>query len=228
MFRVKICGITSIDDALVAADAGAGAIGLNFYSASPRYCPLETAKAIAAAVPAGVCKVGVFVDATADEIRRAAELVGLDLVQLHGDEPAELLRAVRPLAVMRAFRAGSDFSAVGDYLRACHVLRCLPRMVLIDAMHGDQYGGTGTTFDWHLLDTNRFDLLGIPLVLAGGLNPTNVAQAISIARPWAVDVASGVELSPGKKSPQLVRDFVAAAKAALAQAATRKERHAEQ
>ena len=223
MFRVKICGITSVDDALVAADAGADAIGLNFYSASPRYCSLETATAIAAAVPAGVCKVGVFVDAGADEIRDAAELIGLDLVQVHGDEPPELLRAIRPLAAMRAFRVGSDLSAVGEYLRACHALRCLPRMVLVDAMHGQMVGGTGKTIDWQVLDNNRFELLGIPLVLAGGLNPANVAQAVAIARPWAVDVASGVELSPGKKSPQLVRDFVVVAKAALAQAATRKE-----
>lgn len=222
MFRVKICGITGVDDALIAADAGADAIGLNFYARSPRHCGAEVAKAIAAAMPAGVLKVGVFVNATAEEIRHTVDVVGLDLVQLHGDEPPELLRALRPLAVVRAFRLGDDPSVVSGYLRCCHRLMCVPRMVLIDALRPGKYGGTGATLDWEAVDKNRHHFGGLPLVLAGGLTAANVAEAIAAVRPWAVDTASGVETGPGKKSEALVRKFVAAAKAALARAATRK------
>ena len=222
MFRVKICGITSVDDALLAADAGADAIGLNFFAESPRFCKLELANCIAAATPRSVCKVGVFVNATAKEIRRVAVAVGLDLVQLHGDEPPELLCEIRPLAVMRAFRAGGDISTIGEYLRACYPLMCMPRMMLVDASQPGQYGGTGQTLDWEALDYYWCEFGGMPLVLAGGLTPANVAAAIAAVRPWAVDVASGVESSPGKKSAALVREFVAEARSALAQAAVRK------
>jgi phosphoribosylanthranilate isomerase len=222
MFRVKICGITSVDDARMAADAGADAIGLNFYQGSPRFCPLDEAAAIAAAVPASVCKVGVFVNATSHEIRQAAATVGLELIQLHGDEPPELLREIRPLPVMRAFRMGDALPAIDDYLRACHRLMCVPRMLLVDAAQQGQYGGTGKTLDWQSLDKNRAAFCGMPLVLAGGLNPANVAAAIAAVRPWGVDVASGVESSPGKKSKELTREFVVAAKAALARAAVQK------
>jgi phosphoribosylanthranilate isomerase len=219
MFRVKICGITSAVDAQAAVEAGADAIGLNFYSASPRACDFKTAGKIVAALPANICKVGVFVNATAAEIRNTVEQIGLDVVQLHGDEPPELLHDVRPLAIIRAFRVASDFSPIGEYLRACHVLRCVPRMLMIDAHKQGQYGGTGQTLDWSAVAKNRQHFCGTPLVLAGGLNPKNVAAAIAAARPWAVDTASGVEVSPGRKSPELMRAFVAEARAALAAAA---------
>ena len=148
MFRVKICGITSVEDALAAAAAGADAIGLNCYPQSPRYCPSEIAAKIAQAVPKQVCKVGVFVGATAAEIRGAVETIGLDLVQLHGDEPPALVAELRGLAVMKAFRLGDDYSIVADYLRECHQLACVPRMVLVDALRTGQFGGTGETLDW--------------------------------------------------------------------------------
>jgi len=221
MFRVKICGITSVEDARTTVAAGADAIGLNFYSGSPRYCPAEQAKAIAAAVP-GVCKVGVFVNASADEIRQIAESVRLDLVQLHGDETPEFLRSLRPLGIVRAFRVSDDLSTVSEYLRQCHALMCVPRMLLVDAAKAGQYGGTGATLDWNWLGKNRVHLGGLPLVLAGGLNAENVAAAIEAVRPWAVDTASGVESSPGQKSSDRMRQFVAAARAALAEAAVRK------
>jgi phosphoribosylanthranilate isomerase len=221
MFRVKICGITSVEDAQTAAAAGADAIGLNFHSGSPRYCPPDRAQAIAAAVP-GVCRVGVFVNASADEIRQIAENVRLDLVQLHGDETPELLRSIRPLGIVRAFRVSDDLSSVSEYLRQCHALMCVPRMLLVDAAKTGQYGGTGATLDWNWLGKNRVHLGGLPLVLAGGLNAENVATAVETVRPWAVDTASGVESSPGRKSPERVRQFVAAARAALAAAAVRK------
>ncbi len=117
MFRVKICGITCVEDALAAIAAGADAIGLNFYRASPRFCPPDTAQAIAAAVGNRVRKVGVFVNAPADEILRAADNLGLDMVQMHGDETPELLREIRPLGVVRTFRLSDDLSTIHDYLR---------------------------------------------------------------------------------------------------------------
>jgi phosphoribosylanthranilate isomerase len=215
MFRVKICGITNLADARVAAEAGADAIGLNFYAASPRCCPLERASEIAAATPPHVCKVGVFVNAAADEIRRTARAVPLDLIQLHGDEPPELLREIRPLPILRAVRIQDDLSQFGAYLAACHRAGAMPRLVLVDALCPDQYGGTGNTLDWDFLVQNRRHLRGMPIVLAGGLTVENVAAAIATVRPWAVDAASGVEKAPGTKSPEKVRQFVSAAKQAL-------------
>lgn len=217
MFRVKICGINRLEDARVAADAGADAIGLNFYAGSPRCCPLERAREIAEWLPPGVCKVGVFVNAPADEIRRTAESVPLDLVQLHGDEPPEFLREIRPLPIMRAVRMQNDLSPLDAYLAACHRLVAMPRMLLVDARCADQFGGTGTTVDWDLLAQNRQHFRGMPLVLAGGLTPENVSAAIATVRPWAVDVASGVEIAPATKSPDLVGRFVCAAKKAFHQ-----------
>lgn len=219
MFRVKICGISSVADAEAAVAAGADALGLNFYQGSPRYCPVETAEQIAAALPAGICKVGVFVNAPTDEVVAIARQVGLDLVQLHGDELPEQLREVRCCAVMRALRVSNDWSNVSQYLAACHRLNAMPRMLLVDAVRPGQFGGTGQVADWPAIVANRARFSGLPLVLAGGLKPGNVAEAIAAVRPWGVDTASGVEDSPGKKSAALMKQFVSAAKAALTQAA---------
>jgi phosphoribosylanthranilate isomerase len=226
MFRVKICGVTNTPDALAAVAAGADAIGLNFYAGSPRHCSPETARQVAAALPSHVCRVGVFVNASPEEIRAIARAVPLDAVQLHGDEPPELLAAVAPWPVIRASRADGDYAAIGAYLDACHRLRAMPRMLLVDAppkagssgqpASGPQYGGTGTALDWHALAAARAQLGGVPLVLAGGLTPENVAAAIAAVRPWAVDVASGVEDRPGQKSAAKLQAFVAAALAAFA------------
>ncbi len=216
MFRIKICGITGVEDALAATAAGADAIGLNFHPQSPRFCRIEHASKIAGAVPRHVCKVGVFVNATAGDIRAIAQSVGLDLVQLHGDEPAEVIAELGGLSVMKAFRVGNDLSAIAAYLDRCRALAAVPRMVLLDAFRPGQYGGTGQTINGDMLLNSRAALGGLPLVLAGGLQPANVAAAIAAARPWAVDTASGVETSPGKKSAALMTEFVAAAKAAFA------------
>src|SRR3954462_7076592 len=132
MFRVKICGITSPEDARLAAEAGADAIGINFYEASPRACSRAAATAIAEALPPGVCKVGVFVNASLEAIRSMAEVVGLDLVQLHGDEPPEFLAQLKPLPIMRAVRITDDLAPVEAYLVECHRLRAIPRMLLVD------------------------------------------------------------------------------------------------
>lgn len=215
MFRVKICGITRTKDAELAARVGADAIGLNFYPKSPRCCPLDQARKIAAAVPDHVCRVGVFVDASAKEIRETAAAVPLDAVQLCGNETPELLREVCPLPIVRVARFGLEVDELVAYLEACHRLRSVPRMLLADAHKAGHYGGTGTTLDWELVAAARTRLKGIPLALAGGLTPKNVSEAVGIVRPWAVDVASGVESKPGVKSAKLVEAFVAAAREAL-------------
>ncbi len=216
MFRVKICGVTRPEDAQLAVEAGADAVGFNFYAHSKRYCPPDEARRIAAGLGPGVCKVGVFVNAAVDEIRRLCEMVPLDLVQLHGDESPEMLRQIRPLAIMKAVGFGDNLLPIVAYLDACHQHNSMPRMLLFDAMRDGQFGGTGRTIDWEFLARHRPLLRGMPLVLAGGLTPQNVAGAIAAVRPWAVDVASGVENEPGKKSAQLVRQFVLAAKEAFA------------
>ncbi len=194
------------------AAAGADAIGLNFFAGSPRHVTPETAAEVVGALPPSVKKVGVFVNATCGEIQSRFDQLRLDLVQLHGDEPPEFLRELGGIPVMRALRCAGTLAQVGDYLRSCRELGCLPDLVLIDAHRAGQYGGTGQITNWALLVDERDALCGLPLVLAGGLTPKNVAEAIATVRPAAVDTASGVELSPGKKSASLTQAFVAAAK----------------
>jgi phosphoribosylanthranilate isomerase len=247
MFQIKICGITTPEDALLAAEAGAGAIGLNLYELSPRYVLPTNAAQISRAVRAkyrfGNPRIlGVFVN-TPELLRyEIAEISEIDGYQLHGDEPPEdvvvlnmgnslgrpsffdrLVGVPDPLLfVVRAFRCSdASLSPVADYLRACLDLKycedavTLPHAVLLDAHQPGAYGGTGQVVDWPMIRNEREKLLGLPLILAGGLTPDNVAEAIATARPDAVDVASGVESSPGKKDPAKVRAFVAAAKEAF-------------
>lgn len=216
MFRIKICGITTPADARLAVEAGADAIGLNFCEASPRHIDEAAATAICAAIPAGALKVGVFVNASPDDVRRSYDKLGLDLVQLHGDEPPEQLQGLADLPLVRAFRCGpSGLGAVSAYLESCRVLGSPPRMVLIDAFQPGDYGGTGQLAPWDLAARFHDLRFPYPLVLAGGLNADNVIQAIAQVRPAAVDVASGVESSPGVKDVQKVRAFVARASRAF-------------
>lgn len=216
MFHVKICGITRTDDARAAAEAGADAIGLNFYEKSPRYIQPAQAAEIACALPAGVLRVGVFVNAAVNHVCRLFDELSLDLVQLHGDEPPELLAQLEGRPCLRAFRIGPQgWSTVTEYLDRCRQLACLPRAVLVDAYDPHQYGGTGQRADWSLLADWRQRLPDMPLVLAGGLKADNVAQAIAAVRPAAVDTASGVEASPGRKDPQQMAAFVREARTAL-------------
>ena len=215
MFRIKICGITSPLDAQHAAAAGADALGLNFYSQSPRFLSADRAAAVADAVPAGVAKVGLFVNASACQVRETFDELKLDLVQLHGDEPPEFLVELEGRPVMRAFRLeAANLGPVSDYLDRCRELGCLPRLVLIDGFRSGHYGGTGQAVDWRKLATARAALGEVPLVLAGGLTEANVAEAITLVRPAAVDTASGVE-SQGKKDRQRMQAFVDAARRAL-------------
>ena len=216
MFRVKICGITSVPDAIAVDRAGADAIGLNFYAPSPRSVTPIQAREIAAAVPSHIAKVGVFVNSTASDVADVFEQVGLDVVQLHGDEPPDMLSLLAPRPVVRAFRCReSGFQPLMDYLDRCRDLGHLPAGVLVDAYQPGSYGGTGAIVDWTAVSELVKDLPDMPIVLAGGLRPENVAEAIRMASPAAVDTASGVESSPGKKDAKRVSEFVQSALASF-------------
>jgi len=215
MFRIKICGITRAEDARLAAQAQAEAIGLNFYRRSKRCVTPETARRIAAAVGSGVAKVGVFVNESTDRIQSLAAEIPLDYIQLHGDEPVEQLAELADLRVIKAFRSrDGGLQAAVDCLNACRATQ-RPRAVLIDAYAPGDYGGTGKTLDWTTLGQDAQLPHDVPLLLAGGLTPENVADAIRLARPFGVDVASGVESSPGVKDAEKVNAFVAGARRAL-------------
>jgi phosphoribosylanthranilate isomerase len=223
LFRVKICGVTSAGDAALVVAAGADAIGLNFYAPSPRALSLERAAEVAVAIPAGVMRVGVFVNATADVIRAHAERLQLDFVQLHGDEPPEFLTSLKGLRVVKAFRVEGDGATVDDFLKRAGELGCPLEAILLDAAKTHEYGGSGVLSDWNLAAAKRNTWP--PLILAGGLTPVNVAAAIVTARPAAVDTASGVESSKGVKDPALSKQFVAAARRAFRSRASNPEEH---
>jgi phosphoribosylanthranilate isomerase len=213
MFRIKICGITNIEDARAAAAAGADAIGLNFYPRSKRCIDRDTATTIAAHIPNTVKRIGVFVNASPEEIVEAAERVRLDAVQLHGDEPAAFLAKLPAgTPIIRAFRCGEPgLAPLRTFLQECRGLGRTPDAVLIDADAKQEYGGTGHVTDWSLVAREKSLLHAMPILLGGGLTPANVAVAIQTVLPEGVDVASGVETSPGKKDAKLIEQFVTAA-----------------
>ena len=211
---VKICGITKPEDALCAVEAGADALGFVFWHMSPRKVEPARAAEIARALPRSVLRVGVFVDTPRDEMARIADEVGLDMLQLHGDEPPEALEGL-PRRVIKAVRVGKGFEAE-DALRYAGKAAG----ILVDTrLPGETQfpGGTGVTFDWSLVAglARRVPFL----MLAGGLSPDNVADAIRAVRPHAVDVSSGVEGLPGRKDPLKIRAFVAAARTAEGESA---------
>lgn len=226
---VKICGITSVCDALLAAEAGANAIGLNLYAKSPRCLTLEQAKEIAEATKEGPEKIGVFVNAAVSDVDRAVRSIPLDAVQIHGDELPEYLRDLRQVlpttqrpdpdnpqriliyssSIIRAFRwGGEDVREMKEYLERCQALDALPNGVLIDAQVEGAYGGTGHTVDWDSLAGWRDQFFGLPLFLSGGLTPDNVEAAIMACGPTWVDVASGVESATGVKDAERMEQFV--------------------
>jgi phosphoribosylanthranilate isomerase len=200
MARVKICGITNLEDALAALEAGADMLGFNFYERSPRHIePLE-ARRIVEELPEGAVCVGVFVNEAAPEaVERKASEAGVGVVQLHGDETPEFCAALRGMLTVKALRVGPGYGVE-------RAARFGTDAVLLDAYVADAFGGTGHTFDWKLARRTRERVA--KLYLAGGLRPENVAEAVEAVRPFAVDVCSGVETSPGRKSPQLMRRFV--------------------
>jgi len=197
--RIKICGITGLEDAAAAVAAGADALGFIFVEQSPRSCDPELVREIVRCVPPFVDAVGVFVDENPTRVEEIAQFCRLNLVQLHGSESPEYCRNL-PVDKVKAFRVGPGFSA--DQL--------LPyveqvRAFLLDTYHPEMAGGTGKTFDWDLVQE-----LGVsrPIILAGGLKPENVADAIERVRPYAVDVNSGVETTPGSKDTEKIERFV--------------------
>jgi phosphoribosylanthranilate isomerase len=212
---IKVCGLTDPAEARACAEAGADWIGLNFHPGSPRFVDEPRAAAIVAALPETARAVGLFVNRPPEEVAAVARRVGLAIVQLHGDEPPEDLPALRGLAVVRAFRIGSDrdIAVMLTYLRRTHDLGRLPDAVLIDARVEGRYGGTGRTVSEGLLDLLRSIRPALPkMILAGGLTPENVAERVARCHPWMVDVAGGVESAPGRKDPVRVAAFITAAR----------------
>jgi len=203
MVRVKICGITNEEDALHAAACGADALGFVFYAGSPRCVTPEQVRAISEVLPPFVTRVGLFVNEAPERIRQVAEVCGLDVIQLHGDEPPAACQ-LPPYRVIKGVRPRSeaDLDVLATYPVAA---------LLVDAAVPGEYGGTGQRADWQLAAqlaaTRR-------VILAGGLTPGNVAAAVRTVRPYGVDVASGVEQAPGRKDPEKVAQFIRMAKEA--------------
>jgi phosphoribosylanthranilate isomerase len=201
--KVKICGLTSVADALTAAEAGADMIGLMFYEGSPRHIPLATAVEISRALPPFVLRVGVFVNPEPAQVLEAIAACGLNLLQFHGDEPSEFCTQFGLMSV-KALRVQSAASL--QTLENFHT-----DAFLLDAYSKAGLGGTGEKFNWDLaVEARKF---GKPIFLAGGLTPENVADAVKKVNPFAVDVSSGVESAPGKKDAAKVRAFIAAVRA---------------
>lgn len=200
MVRIKICGITSIDDAHAAVRCGADALGFILYPGSKRYIEPSAARSIITTLPPFVTTVGVFVNQSEGEIIEARDTAGFDLAQLHGDESPELAESL-PMGVIKALRVGEGFTPSDARMYDC------VRAVLFDTLSPEARGGTGRTFDWSVL-------AGVPpgtrVILSGGLDATNVAGAIGRVHPYGVDVSSGVEKSPGIKDHKKIEEFIEA------------------
>ncbi|MGH9944123.1 MAG: phosphoribosylanthranilate isomerase [Pyrinomonadaceae bacterium] len=208
MVKIKICGITNLDDALAAVEAGADALGFNFYPRSPRYIGPAAARRVIEEMPPAVTCVGVFVNEDSPAaVARLAENAGVAVVQLHGDETASYCRALNGRRIIKALRVRHDFAPED-------ALPFETEAILLDAYNPALRGGTGERCDWE--SARRTRELVPQLYLAGGLVPGNVAEAIVAVSPYAVDVCSGVESSPGRKDHALLRAFVAAARRAAA------------
>ena len=197
--RVKICGIRTLEEGRVAVDAGADALGFNLWPRSPRYITPESAREIVAAVSPFVTCVGVFVNEDAGRVRELASDLGLGAVQLHGDEPPEYCSGFDTVKVIKAIRVGPEFDPA--LLKSYRV-----SAILLDAKLKGSYGGTGRTFDWHFaIEAMQYG----PIILSGGLNENNIADAIEQVRPAAIDICSGVEAEPGRKDLDKLRSFMA-------------------
>ncbi len=210
--RVKLCGLTALSDIDVAVAAGAAYVGFVFFPKSPRHLDVAGAAVMSAAVPAGICKVGLIVDADDAMLDLVTSAVPLDMLQLHGSETPDRVRAIKArygLPVMKAVgvATSSDLVALDTYCRVAD-------QVLVDAKppkDAQLPGGNGLAFDWQLIAGRRWP---VPWMLAGGLTPDNVAEAVRLTGARQVDVSSGIESAPGVKDPDLMRAFVAAAKVA--------------
>jgi phosphoribosylanthranilate isomerase len=205
---VKICGVRDVASAAVVARAGADAVGLNFYPRSQRCLTLETARAIVASLSPQVEPVGLFVNAELSIVRETAAALNLRTIQLHGDESPEYVAALGEFRIIRAFRVGAaGCERVQAELTQLAALGATPWRCLVDASVPGEYGGTGFVAPWETL-RDEWSPEWPPLILAGGLTPGNVAEAVACCRPWGVDVAGGVETAPGIKDENLSRAFV--------------------
>ena len=200
--KVKVCGMTSLKDALVAVEVGADAVGFIFYKKSPRSVTMKTVREIVLELPPFVDTVGVFVDETAEQINKIADYCNLDIIQLHGDESPTFCKKIRR-KVIKAFR-------IKDMQSVKKISSFQVSGFLLDTFSENLHGGTGKVFDWNLaLPAKKFG----PVIMAGGLTPNNVQQAVRQIRPYGVDVCSGVESEPGIKDHKKVRAFLNNAKA---------------
>lgn len=203
--KIKICGITNADDAAIAREAGADALGFVMYRKSPRFVEPAVVKAIVAGLPPFVLPIGVFVNEEPERVRALMDDCGFTLAQLHGDESALYCQNLgRPVIKAVRLKDRGTFLALAEFQGRANV-----RGFLIDAFSDHAYGGTGQTVDWILAQEAARSM---PIILAGGLSPMNVAEAIARVRPYGVDVSSGVEQSPGKKDPDKVKAFIQAAR----------------
>lgn len=211
--RIKICGITNVADALQAVELGADAIGLNFHPQSPRCLSIEAAKEIVAALPPFVQPVGVYVGTVAEIMAHATQVAGLHLVQRHSAHHEVAGDLVQGYRLIDAFQVPGRHSldAIRGYLRQASQAGKPPAAILVDGSLPGEFGGTGHVAPWQELAS--FDP-GLPLILAGGLNPDNVTEAIRTVHPYAVDVASGVESTPGRKDIEKMRRFIDNARSA--------------
>jgi len=210
MVRIKICGVTTADDARLAADSGADAVGLNFYPKSPRFVTPTQAAAIVRALPAFTAPVGVFVGMPLRQVCAVAYQLGLRGVQTYDEQPPA--DDPFPFAHIPAFRVkdAAGLDSVRNFIEAATRFGRRPAAVLVDSHVDGQMGGTGHQAPWKLLAGFH---PGVPVILAGGLTPENVAEAIAVVRPWGVDVASGVESAPGRKDAAKVAQFIKNARA---------------
>ncbi len=212
MTWVKICGMTNLQDALVAVEAGADAVGFVFYEKSPRNVSVETAREVIRELPERVEKVGVFVGTAAETVAEISKKVGLTVAQIYPRAPFALddeFVAKLPCRVMPALSASAGSENEESEIHISNGIRDRMLAELLDSGSSERPGGTGQRFDWSSL-SGRMTRNGVRLVVAGGLTPENVSQAIEVLKPWGVDVVSGVEASPGKKDPEKVRAFVKA------------------
>jgi phosphoribosylanthranilate isomerase len=201
--RIKICGIRRVEDALLAAHAGAGAIGLIFYTPSPRAVTLQQAIAVRDALPPFVSTVALFVNAARSEVIEVCESLNPSLLQFHGDEDHDYCASFsRPY--LKAIRVGASMTAVD--LVQLHTEFSTAKALLLDTLSAGQYGGTGESFNWDVIPQS----LREKIILSGGLTPMNVGDAVRKVRPWAVDVSSGIEMQKGIKDPEKILAFMSA------------------
>ncbi len=202
MTKVKICGITNLEDALLSVKFGADALGFNFYTKSPRYILPEKAREIIDQIPYKVLKVGVFVNETTENVAEIAKTAKLNAIQLHGEESPEFCREIKlktKLKIIKAFRVSPEFVPED-------VLKYEVDAILLDAFNPKEHGGTGETFDWEI--AKKVQKIFPKMYLAGGLNEKNVTNALNFVKPNAIDVCSGIEATKGKKDEAKLVNFI--------------------